>query len=77
MVLKETLSIVVVGVGAGLLLMVPLGRALSSQLFGLSGRDPLTLTLASAAVILVGALAGAVPAWRASKVNPTAALRAD
>ncbi len=77
MVLKETLSIVLVGVAAGRLLMLPLSRALSSQLFGLSGRDPLTLTLASAAVILVGALAGAVPAWRASKVNPTAALRAD
>lgn len=77
MVLKETLSIVLAGVAAGLLLMLPLSRALSSQLFGLSGRDPLTLTLASAAVILVGALAGAVPAWRASKVDPTTALRGD
>ena len=77
MVLRETLSLVLFGAAAGVLLMLPLSRALSSVLFGLTGRDPLTLTIASAAVVLVGVLAGAVPAWRASKVNPTSALRAD
>lgn len=77
MVLKETLSLVCYGVIAGVLLMLPLSRALSSALFGLSGRDPMTLAVASVVVVLVGMLAGALPAWRASKVNPTAALRAD
>ena len=77
MVLRETLSLVLCGVAAGVLVMLPLSRALSSQLFGLTGRDPLTLAVASAVVVSVGALAGAVPAWRAAKVNPTAALRAD
>jgi len=77
MVLKETLSLVGYGVVAGVLLMLLVSRALSSALFGLSGRDPMTLALASVVVVFVGMLAGAVPAWRASKVNPTAALRAD
>lgn len=75
MVLKETLTLVVAGACAGVLLMLPLSRLLSSVLFGLSGRDPLTLALAATGVIAVGALAGALPAWRASKVEPTAALR--
>jgi predicted permease len=77
MVLTETLWLAVAGAVAGILLMLPLSRVLSSVLFGLTGRDPLTLTFAALAVVLFGALAGAVPAWRASKVNPTAALRAD
>ncbi|TAK13625.1 MAG: ABC transporter permease, partial [Acidobacteria bacterium] len=77
MVVKETLALVVVGVAAGAALMLPLGQLLSSVLFGVSGRDPRTLAIASAAVIVIGLLAGAVPAWRASRVNPTSALRAD
>ena len=58
-------------------LMLPLGKLLSSVLFGVSGRDPRTLALSTVVVRLVGLLAGVVPAWRASRVNPTAALRAD
>lgn len=77
MVLRETLSLVGAGVAAGLVLMLPLGKLLSSVLFGLSGRDPRTMALASVGVLVVGLLAGVVPAWRASRVNPTAALRAD
>lgn len=77
MVLSETLSLACYGVVAGVLLMFPLGRALSSALYGLSGRDPMTLAISAVAVLIVGALAGVLPAWRASKVNPTAALRAD
>ena len=61
MVLRETLSLVLCGVAAGVLVMLPLSRALSSQLFGLTGRDPLTLAIASAVVVSVGALAGADP----------------
>lgn len=77
MVLKETLSLVAAGVVAGVILMLPLSQLLSSVLYGLSGRDPRTLALSSVVVLLVGLVAGAVPAWRASRVNPTAALRAD
>lgn len=77
MVLRETLALVVAGVVAGVLLILPLGRVVSSLLYGLTAHDPLTLAVASIVVMLVGALAGVVPAWRASRVNPTAALRAE
>lgn len=77
MVLSETLTLVCYGVVAGVVLMLPLSRLLASALYGLSGRDPITLAIASCAVVIVGVLAGVLPAWRASRVNPTAALRAD
>jgi predicted permease len=77
MVVKETLWLVAAGAAAGVALMLPLGRALSSVLFGVTGRDPRTLVLSAATVIVIGLIAGAVPAFRASRVNPTSALRAD
>jgi predicted permease len=77
MVVQETLWLVAAGVVAGVLLMLPLSRLLESVLFGVTGHDPRTLLLASIAVMAVGALAGLIPAFRASRVNPTSALRAD
>jgi putative ABC transport system permease protein len=65
------------GAAAGIVLMVPLANLLSSVLFGVTGRDPKTLVISAAAVVMVGLFAGAIPAWRASRVNPTSALRAD
>lgn len=77
MVVRETLWLAVIGAVIGLGLAMPLGRMLSSQLYGLSANDPATLAGSAALVVVIGFLAGAVPAWRASRVNPTAALRAD
>jgi ABC-type antimicrobial peptide transport system permease subunit len=77
MVVKETLWLVAAGAAAGVLLVLPLNRLLASVLFGVSSRDPRTLIISAATVILVGLIAGAVPAFRASRVNPTSALRAD
>jgi predicted permease len=75
MVLRETLYLVL----AGLLIGVPaalLGaRLISSQLFGLSATDPLTLVAAAFVLTLVALLAGYLPARRAARVNPLSALR--
>ena len=75
MILRETLYLVL----AGLILGVPaalLGaRLISSQLFGLSPTDPLTLVGAAVVLALVAMLAGYLPARRASRVNPLNALR--
>jgi ABC-type antimicrobial peptide transport system permease subunit len=46
-------------------------------LFGISGTDPVTLTLASAALIATGIAAASAPAWRAASVDPAIALRQD
>ena len=77
MVLIETLTLVGAGVLAGAALVLPAGRAAGALLYGLSARDPRTLAIASALVLAAGLIVGALPAWRASRVDPTRALRAD
>jgi ABC-type antimicrobial peptide transport system permease subunit len=52
-----------------------LAKLVESQLFGLSGRDPVTMALAALGLGLVASLAGYVPALRASRVDPLHALR--
>ena len=75
MILRETLYLVL----AGLLIGVPaalLGaRFISTQLFGMSPTDPISLIAAAVILTLVALLAGYLPARRASKVNPLSALR--
>jgi len=50
-------------------------RPLSAMLFNVDARDPATLIAAALALTIVAALAGYVPAWRASRVDPLVALR--
>jgi ABC-type antimicrobial peptide transport system permease subunit len=77
MVLGETLWLVAFGCAVGLgLAALTLGFA-ETLLFGLSPRDPATLAASAATLIVVGGLAGAIPAWRASRLDPMRALRAD
>ncbi|HUR19669.1 MAG TPA: ABC transporter permease [Vicinamibacterales bacterium] len=77
MVLRETLTLVAAGILAGVALVLPAGQAAGALLYGLSARDPRTLMFASVLVLATGLLVGAFPAWRASRVDPTRALRAD
>jgi ABC-type lipoprotein release transport system permease subunit len=46
-----------------------------SMLFGLSFADPAAILMATTQLTVVAALAGFLPAWRASHVNPMVALR--
>jgi predicted permease len=75
MVLRESLLLV----GAGLVIGIPAAwgaaHLISSQLFGLNPSDPVTLSMAAVLLTLVGALAGYLPARRASRVDPLVALR--
>jgi ABC-type antimicrobial peptide transport system permease subunit len=71
----------VVMIGAGVAIALPavaaLGKLVQSQLFGVKATDPATIA-AAALVLIAGTLASAfIPAWRASKVSPTDALRLD
>ena len=75
MVLKESLMLVGVGLAVGLPASWAAGRLVSSQLFGLTPSDPLTLLVAVVLLGVVGALAGYLPARKASRVNPLIALR--
>ena len=74
-VLLQAGRITLLGLAVGLAVSLATNRLLSSQLFGLSPHDPLLLTAVS--VILLGAalLASLLPARRAARVDPMAALR--
>jgi predicted permease len=75
MVLRETLYLVLAGLVIGVPAALLGARLISSQLFGLSSTDPVTLIAAGVLLTLVALLAGYVPARRASRVNPLNALR--
>ena len=74
-VLKESMTLVAVGVVVGLLMAFGAGRLVSSQLFGVEPTDTLTMVLAMVTMVLVAAVAGYLPARRAASVDPMAALR--
>jgi predicted permease len=75
MVLRETLLLVLAGVAIGVPATLALGRLVASTLFGLSPRDPVTLTAATVILLGVSLVAGAIPGARATQVDPTEALR--
>jgi len=52
-----------------------LARFTGSFLFGLQPNDPPILVAAGTSLLLVCALAGWLPAWRAARIDPTTALR--
>jgi ABC-type antimicrobial peptide transport system permease subunit len=75
MVLKEVAVLAALGVAVGLPSAYGLGRLVESQLYGLTARDPLTFTLATAVLLVSAMLAGYMPAARATRVDPLVALR--
>jgi ABC-type antimicrobial peptide transport system permease subunit len=74
-VFRQGLAIILSGVCAGLLGAVGLSRLLSSWLYQVSVRDPVTFTVAPLALISVGLLACLVPAMRAAGSDPIRLLR--
>jgi predicted permease len=75
MIMREVLLLVGVGVIVGVPLAIGLSSLIKNQLFGMAPHDPVTLTLATIGLTAVACLAGFVPALRASRVDPTRALR--
>jgi ABC-type antimicrobial peptide transport system permease subunit len=74
LVMRESMLLVVVGVVVGLVIAVTAARLVTTLLFGLPARDPVTMVGAVVVMALVSALAGYLPARRASKVDPMVAL---
>jgi predicted permease len=75
MVLRESLAVVAFGLAAGLPLTLAGSRLLSGMVFGLAPNDPGTLLMAASVLVVVAAFAGYLPALRASRIDPTVALR--
>ena len=77
LVLRDAVAMIAGGIAIALPCVAALGQLVQSQLFGVTATDPAAVA-AAAAVLAAGALAAAfIPAWRASNVNPTEALRLD
>ena len=77
MLLKQAMGIVVAGVAAGLIAGVVGARLLREQLHGVSALDPVVMGGVAVIVVVTGALASYVPAYRASRADPMVALRSD
>ena len=77
MILQDTLVVVVAGLGVGIPAAFGAGRFVASQLYGLSPSDPLSLAFAAGLMTVVAAIAGLVPARRATRVDPAIALRCE
>lgn len=77
MILRQVGVMIAIGATVGALAAIGLGRAAQSLLFGLEGHDPVVFVLAVALLSAVAFGAGWVPALRASRTAPMAALRYD
>jgi ABC-type antimicrobial peptide transport system permease subunit len=75
MVMRESMLLVGIGVTIGLAASLAVSQFVAAFLFGLEPRDPGTIMAATGVMIGVAALAGFLPARRASRVDPMVALR--
>jgi ABC-type antimicrobial peptide transport system permease subunit len=75
LVMRQTIVVVMVGAAIGLGLALMTSRLIVSLLFGIQPTDPLTIASAVALLFGVAVLASYVPARRASRLDPTQALR--
>jgi putative ABC transport system permease protein len=75
MALRQGLRMTVIGAVVGLIGTAALAGVMTRMLYEISPLDPVTLGVAAGALTVVGLLASAVPARRAMRVDPMAALR--
>lgn len=76
-IVREGMVLVLAGVGVGLVCAVGLSRVLTTLVFGVQVRDPATLAGVALVLTVVALAACAVPARKASAVDPMIALRDD
>jgi hypothetical protein len=77
MIVSEAILVTAVGVGAGLVLALALGRVLAGILYDVRSVDVAVLSIAVLLLTAVSMLAGYLPALKAARVNPIVALRYD
>ena len=77
MVLGGALTLAGVGVGLGIVLFLGAGRVVATLLYGVGPRDPLTMVIGVVLLAGVALLASYIPARRAARVDPLAALRSE
>jgi predicted permease len=76
-VLREGGRITAIGIGIGLVLALGAGQFLQSLLYGVNGIEPMVLVTAPLILLAASLLASYIPALRATRVDPTVALRSE
>jgi putative ABC transport system permease protein len=77
LVMRQGLSIAVLGIGLGVLGAMWLSRVTSTLLYGVSPSDPATYATVAGVIALVAVTACLIPTRRATRVDPLEAIRAD
>jgi predicted permease len=77
LVLRESMTLCAIGVAIGVTAALALGRVANALLFGVSPYDPVTYAVVIGVMVTTVAVACWLPAWRASSVSPTEALRTE
>jgi ABC-type antimicrobial peptide transport system permease subunit len=77
MVMVEGMTPTLIGLAIGVVGAAALGRVLTTLVFGVTPRDGITFMVVSILVMVVGLVASAVPAYRATRVDPLQALRTE
>ncbi|HEY8715729.1 MAG TPA: FtsX-like permease family protein, partial [Candidatus Acidoferrum sp.] len=75
LIVSEGMKPALLGVAIGVAGALALGRVLASLIYGVSATDPLTFTAVAALLATVALIASVIPALRATRVDPTRALR--
>jgi putative ABC transport system permease protein len=77
MVMRESATLLALGLAVGAALAVAAGRAAGALFFGLTAADPATMVQGVTVLVVVAALATYVPAERAARIDPMRALREE
>ena len=77
LVMGDSMRLVILGLMIGLPIAIALMRTASALLFGLSATDVGPLAAAVVFLAMAAGIAALVPAWRASRLDPSSALRAE
>jgi putative ABC transport system permease protein len=77
LVVRDGLRLTAIGIAVGLAAAAFASRMLTSLLYGIGSRDPMTLVGMSMLFAVVSTAAMLIPMWRATRVDPILALRQD
>jgi ABC-type antimicrobial peptide transport system permease subunit len=77
LVVRQGLTLVLAGVALGVVAALAVTRLMSSLLYAVDSRDPLTFVLGPLVLTIVSVVASLLPAWKAAGTDPVRALRLD
>ena len=77
LIIRQAMSYVLLGLGAGTLATLALGQVMRGLLHGVEPNDPATMTVMAVGLAAAALVACAIPAARAARVDPVVALRQD